>query len=76
MHRLRLFIVVHSMRTKDSGHKLKYKNCFTLGTRRKKIQHEDSQELEQIPQRGCVVSILGGFQDSTRKSPEQPGPTS
>ena len=28
-------------------------------------QHEDGKAVEQATQGGCVVSILGGFQDTT-----------
>lgn len=31
-----------------------------------------SQAVEQVSQRGCAVSILGGFQGPTGQSPEQP----
>ncbi|KAK4829322.1 hypothetical protein QYF61_003198 [Mycteria americana] len=32
----------------------------------------DSQAVEQAAQRGCAIPILGGFQDLTGQSPEQP----
>lgn len=32
--------------------------------------------VEEASQRGCAVSILGGSQDPTGSSPEQPGLTS
>jgi len=32
--------------------------------------HEDSQAVEQVAQRGCVISILGGFQEQTGHNPE------
>lgn len=32
--------------------------------------------VEQVPQRGCGVCILRGFQDQAQKSPESHGPTS
>lgn len=29
------------------------------------ILNEDSQALEQVANKGCAVSVLGGFQDPT-----------
>lgn len=28
--------------------------------------HDDSQAVEQVDQRGCAGSVLGGFQETTR----------
>lgn len=37
---------------------------------------EDSQAVEQAARTGCAIPILGGFQDLTGQSREQPGLTS
>lgn len=42
----------------------------------KYFYYDGSQAVEQVVQRGCVVSSLGGFQDQTGPSPEQLGLTS
>lgn len=39
-----------------------------------KLPHSPS--LEQVPQRGCAISIPEGFQYQTESSPELPGLTS
>lgn len=44
-----------------------------MHVRKKIFQHEDSPVLKQVYQGGCAVSVLGGFQNPTRKSPEQAG---
>lgn len=55
---------VHNGRTIDSG---KYRR-IQLDTREK-----NSQTPEQVPQRGCAGFILGGCQDLTGASSEDPG---
>jgi len=40
------------------------------------FQHENSQVVELIAQRGCATSFLGDFEDSTGQSLEQPSLTS
>lgn len=42
----------------------------------KHFYRENSQAVEQVTQKGCATSILGGFEDPTGKSPEQPFLTS
>lgn len=42
------------------------------GHREKHFVHDDSPEVEQVTQNGCVVSIPGGFQNMTGLSSEQP----
>lgn len=38
--------------------------------------HKEGKTLEQGAQKGCAVSILGGFQQQSGERPEQPGLTS
>lgn len=33
--------------------------------REKYFHHEDSQAAAQVPQRGCAVAMLGGFENLT-----------
>lgn len=39
------------------------------------FHHEGRQTVEQLDQRGCTGSVLGGFQGSTLFNPKQPGLT-
>lgn len=39
------------------------------------MSHGDSGAMEQISQRGYDVFVLGGSQDPTGHSPEEPGVT-
>ena len=48
---------------------------FSLEMRKTFLLHELSPELEQVTQRGCAVSVPGGFQTTTGSSLEQPGLT-
>lgn len=36
------------------------------------LVHQETSQA-QVAQTGCAVSILGGLQDETGQSPEQPG---
>lgn len=40
-----------------------------------RFPHEGSQAGEQLVQRCCAISILGGLQGTSGSSPEQPGRT-
>lgn len=68
MDRLRLFIVVHSRRTKDSGHKLKYKNCFRLGTRRKKFNMKTVKHWNRLPKEAVLSPSLEVFKIQPEKA--------
>ena len=48
---------------------------FNLEMRKTFFLYELSPELEQVTQRGCAVSVPGGFQTTTGSSLEQPGLT-
>jgi len=43
-----------------------------LGMSGRQQGHQDSPALEEITQRGCAVSSLGGPQDQTWQCPEEP----
>lgn len=62
---------MHSERTRDKGHKLKEK--IQSSYVESLLDDENSQARLQVAQIGCAVAILGGFQNQSRQSPEQPG---
>ncbi|PKU47733.1 reverse hypothetical protein [Limosa lapponica baueri] len=63
-------------RMRNNMHNLKGE--FQTRFKEKLLYHDYPQEVEDIGQRGCTVSILGGFQDlaGNRQDPEQLGLTS
>lgn len=58
-NRARLFKVMYWGRKTGYGHKLKSE--FLSGYKEKLFQHEDSQALEWVVQRACIVFILKSF---------------
>lgn len=40
----------------------KFKEESQASNKEKLFQHEDSRALERVAQRGCAVSMLGGFE--------------
>jgi len=54
------------------------KGEIQTGFKEKLLQHDYHQEVEEVAQRGCAVSVLGGFQVLTGnwQNLEQPGLTS
>lgn len=55
----------------SEGESLWLKRHISVGVCKGGLSH--SEELEQVPQRGCAVSAQGGFQDQSESSPEQLG---
>lgn len=68
----RIFTAICGRNMGDKGQKLKQE---VPAGYKETIHHEDSQALDQAAQQGCAVSVLGGFQDPTGQSLEQPGLT-
>lgn len=58
-----LFTAVHSRRmsgnSKSRLHEVQTKYLERV------FHHEDSQAVEQVALKGCLVSILGGFQETS-----------
>lgn len=61
---------------RNNTHKLKGE--IQTGFKEKLLHRDYHQEVEEVAQRCCTVSILGSFQDLTGdwQDPEQPGLTS
>lgn len=67
----RLFSVLPIDGTRGNGHKLKHR-IFHENTRKHFFYCECGQTLEQVAQRCCGFSLLGGTQNPTGHSPGQP----
>lgn len=63
---VRVFTVKNDGRRRGNQNKLKQE-------RHKLVPHKDGQAVEGVAHRDCVDPFLGGFQDPTGQSPEQPG---
>lgn len=61
---------MHSERTRDKAHKLKeeIQSSYVENL----LDDENSEARLQVAQIVCTVAILGGFQNQSRQSPEQP----
>ena len=66
-----LFLAVYSERTRDKERMLR--EVVQTGYMENLLHHDDSQAGLQVAQRGWAVAVLGGFQNRSRKGPEQPG---
>lgn len=56
--------MMHGWKTKDNGCKLRRE--IQAGYEEKPFPHEDSQAVEQVVQKGYVVSTLGHFPHQPR----------
>ena len=70
MDEARLFMVVHSDRTRSNGLKLGHRKFCT--NMRNNFFTVSVTALEQIAQRGCGVSFYGDIQDLSGRLPVQP----
>lgn len=57
-------MAAHGRKKRVNRHKLKQEQLQMEG-KEKLFHHEDSQALDQVALRSCVVFIFGGFQHQT-----------
>ena len=62
MDEARLFLVVHSNRARSNGLKCEYKK-FRTTLQKNFLMVKGDRVLEQVAQRGCIVSFCGEIQD-------------